>query len=215
MIPIPPNLINLSMEPMEFSKRIPMDINFEISHNSRADATGAGAERYFTGSVCSRGHMSDRYTSTGNCVECHVMRMGKRQQMPYDPSNEALIPKCLEGKPTLVPCLKCSRFPNNCKGKTQPTQLARATHAFPDHGHVSARAAREARVTVYRPDEPCGKCGRVSWRNLAGKCGECDADERMPWRAWTEEQKAANARAIADMLADPERHRRADEINRD
>lgn len=190
-----------------------MDINFEISHNSRSDATGAGAERYFTGSVCSRGHMSDRYTSTGNCVECHLMRVGKRQFIPTEPATESDIPACLKGKATLAPCLKCSRFPNNCNGKNVPTQLMRATQAFPDHGHVSARTAREAGVAIYRPEEPCGKCGRVSWRTLGGKCGECDADERMPYRNWTPAQHMQNERRVMDNIHDPRRIAAADEAN--
>lgn len=29
-----------------------------------------GLPRYFTGKICNRGHLSERYTSDGNCVEC-------------------------------------------------------------------------------------------------------------------------------------------------
>lgn len=143
------------------------------------------------------------------------MRVGKRQFVPTVPATESEIPGCLRGKATLAPCLKCSRFPNNCNGKNVPTQLMRASQAFPDHGHVSARAAREAGVSVYRPKEPCGVCGRVSWRTLGGKCGECDQDERRPWRNWTEEQKEANRRQIQANINDPERNRLADLANKD
>lgn len=191
-----------------------MDINFIISHNSQRAAMDAGVDRYFTGETCKRGHMSDRYTATANCVECHAMRSGRRQTVPIDP-HESPVPACLKGRATLAPCLKCARFSEPCKGRMQTTQLARATFAFPEHGHVSARAAREAGVGVYHPPEPCETCGRHSWRTLAGKCGECDADARMPWRTWTDEQKAANERAWRAAHSDPARIRAADEANKD
>ena len=37
---------------------------------SRSDAMRQGLKRYFTGIPCSRGHVSERYTSSAKCVEC-------------------------------------------------------------------------------------------------------------------------------------------------
>lgn len=36
----------------------------------RRDAAIMGLSKYFTGTVCNRGHLSERYVSTGQCVEC-------------------------------------------------------------------------------------------------------------------------------------------------
>ena len=36
----------------------------------RAQAKAQGLKRYFTGKQCPRGHIADRYTSTGNCTAC-------------------------------------------------------------------------------------------------------------------------------------------------
>ncbi len=36
----------------------------------RADAAAAGKTRYFTGAPCKRGHIAERQTSNGGCVEC-------------------------------------------------------------------------------------------------------------------------------------------------
>jgi len=41
---------------------------------SRTDAAAAGARFFYTGRPCTRGHDCLRYTSTGNCVECHRAR---------------------------------------------------------------------------------------------------------------------------------------------
>ncbi|RQO57988.1 hypothetical protein DBR47_14445 [Paucibacter sp. KBW04] len=37
---------------------------------SRAQATEAGAVRYFNGEPCPAGHIAARYTLSGYCVEC-------------------------------------------------------------------------------------------------------------------------------------------------
>lgn len=41
---------------------------------SAKEACLAGAPLYFTGKPCKAGHVSTRYTSTGNCVECTKIR---------------------------------------------------------------------------------------------------------------------------------------------
>lgn len=37
---------------------------------SRKEAKAVGALRYFTGKPCANGHVDERYTSTGQCLEC-------------------------------------------------------------------------------------------------------------------------------------------------
>jgi hypothetical protein len=37
---------------------------------SRKAASDVGMARYFTGAPCSRGHLTERYVSSGNCVKC-------------------------------------------------------------------------------------------------------------------------------------------------
>lgn len=38
---------------------------------TRAQAKRQGMKRYFTGKLCPRGHISERYVSAGSCCECH------------------------------------------------------------------------------------------------------------------------------------------------
>jgi hypothetical protein len=43
-----------------------------------------GLTRYFTGKPCSRNHLSERYVSTGGCIEClHPGAGGKRVKRSY------------------------------------------------------------------------------------------------------------------------------------
>lgn len=41
---------------------------------TRADAFAQGLKRFYTGRPCKFGHDSERFVSTGNCVECGAVR---------------------------------------------------------------------------------------------------------------------------------------------
>lgn len=41
---------------------------------SRKVAHVVGAKRFYTGKPCNQGHLSERYTSSGNCIECTTYR---------------------------------------------------------------------------------------------------------------------------------------------
>ena len=49
---------------------------------TRAEARVQGLIRYFTGKPCKRGHLSERHTSTGNCLECFRVTQRDREQSP-------------------------------------------------------------------------------------------------------------------------------------
>lgn len=58
----------------------------------RKQAKEQGLVKYFTGSVCPRGHISYRYVSTGGCCECCAQRA-------KDPTNLARLLKWRESNP--------------------------------------------------------------------------------------------------------------------
>ena len=47
---------------------------------SRKEAKEKGLVRYFTGKPCGKGHLSERFTSTKNCVTCHQERRRNNQK---------------------------------------------------------------------------------------------------------------------------------------
>lgn len=49
------------------------------NYDLRNSAALQGATRYMPPGPCKRGHMSERYTSTGGCVACQQMKVVKRQ----------------------------------------------------------------------------------------------------------------------------------------
>lgn len=49
---------------------------------SRAAAVDSGAVRYFTGAQCPAGHVAERYTLNGYCVECQkVAKRNNRRKV--------------------------------------------------------------------------------------------------------------------------------------
>ena len=44
------------------------------AHHERRDAKAAGKSRYFTGRPCKQGHIAERQTINGSCVECFRIR---------------------------------------------------------------------------------------------------------------------------------------------
>lgn len=69
---------------------------------TRAEARERGLTRYFTGRACPQGHISERYTSTGNCFDCQKARVAARspdQARAYSSEYAKRNPeKCREAK---------------------------------------------------------------------------------------------------------------------
>lgn len=80
--------------------RAPKKIRIE-KPNPRDEARSAGLLRYSTGQPCRNGHLAERLTSTGKCVECHRLRRirkyranlesERRKKRAYDEKNRGII----------------------------------------------------------------------------------------------------------------------------
>jgi hypothetical protein len=62
---------------------------------SRRDAHAKGLKRFFTGQLCQRGHLAERYTSNGCCVECQVYNTPNKSQGAARASNAGWPPRAL------------------------------------------------------------------------------------------------------------------------
>jgi hypothetical protein len=76
------------------------DADAPLTASSRAEAKSLGLKRYSTGAPCAQGHVADRFTSSGQCVEC-----AKAKGSAPD-SNPA------EGKPPMDDTAGASGAPN-------------------------------------------------------------------------------------------------------
>lgn len=57
---------------------------------NRKNAVLAGSKRYYTGKPCIQGHVAERFTTTGGCVECNSMRAKAFQSTARKVSNARL-----------------------------------------------------------------------------------------------------------------------------
>lgn len=57
---------------------------------SKEDAKKQGLRRYFTGSPCRKGHLSEKYTSDGGCIECAIERANTR----YASNRDVILKQC-------------------------------------------------------------------------------------------------------------------------
>lgn len=48
---------------------------------TRAQALAAGIGRYFTGKPCKNGHVAERYTLRGACVDCLEMHRKREEEL--------------------------------------------------------------------------------------------------------------------------------------
>jgi hypothetical protein len=63
----------------------------------RREAKALGMDKYDTGKPCRNGHLSDRYISNGECIECHKLKIKnydrKNSDKKYYEANKEEISK--------------------------------------------------------------------------------------------------------------------------
>ena len=206
---VAPENMKLLIEFLEFSKRLPLDIIAVTSHANRDDAARSGALKYFTGGLCRHGHMSDRWTSSGGCIECSPqvkLAAATRDAPPPASYSGPAIPPCLLiTRVAPAPCMKCPRhYTHECKGIQATNLLRRAQLSYPDFPPVGRADALRQGSTLYMPSEPCKACGVRVWRSVAnGVCAECNLRARNARRGFTghaDTSTISQARAAINVL---------------
>lgn len=141
---------------------------------SRAEAKRLELKRYFTGQPCKHGHIAERATVNGLCLECS--RLKRRAQYQADPQADLQRQKeYREAHPELQDKKRARRY------QADPELARRVELRATDK---SARAQARARgFTMYDSPRECGRCGTS--RRFAGdaKCVECNrlaCSQRVP-----------------------------------
>ncbi len=65
----------------------------------RSEAKQKGLSRYFTGKPCPRGHVCERWTDNGNCVDCRIKGLWRLKDSYDDDTGLKLCRKCDTRKP--------------------------------------------------------------------------------------------------------------------
>lgn len=147
---------------------------------TRAEAKRLGLKRYFPGSTCKHGHIAERLTINGSCVEC--VRLKAVAAYRANPEADLARQKLYRAAhPDLKARQKAKRLAEN------PALAAKLSLAAEDH---RARAEAQAQsATMYDSPRQCQKCGTARRFVRNGKCVECN---RIACSKRAEAQRAAN-----------------------
>lgn len=171
-----------ALEALPATGRVPLDIAMSVEFDNRIDAGKGDKLTYFTGKPCRQGHLSDRYTSTGNCTECQreaSLKAYQKARFGDVPEGDfPAIPECIAGKgeAKMLPCMTCPRMNDGCKGSQYSRVGNRAVMAFPDYPPLPRAIAKKRGYRVFMPSRACPQCGVRAWRTVReDKCCACGA----------------------------------------
>ena len=68
-----------TFEEIREALKVPRVHELDVPVISRIEARQKGVTRYFTGTRCKQGHVSERLTSSGSCIACDRIRYELRR----------------------------------------------------------------------------------------------------------------------------------------
>jgi hypothetical protein len=109
---------------------------------SRKDARSQGLKRYFTGDVCSNGHIDERFVSSGNCVQCTVQLNKPQNQTPeqIEKAEKARKDRYERTKDQIVERVKAWRLNNPDKKRATERQWRKK---YPEKARLKDKTAWE------------------------------------------------------------------------
>jgi len=148
-------------------------LSWRIAHEARRQARAKGESQFFTGRPCRNGHMSNRFTNDGGCVECNRMACLARHH------NSPRVPGSLP------------RFRRPLSEIREAAAQRKAAHAESVRWWHELKASRQAAFVSGAKTytgRPCPKGHDGTRYTSGGVCVECAAI-----RAASPEKKAYDA----------------------
>jgi len=131
----------------------------------RAEAKRLGHLRYFTGLPCISGHIAERLTINGSCVEC--TRLKRLAKYRADPAADLARQKEYRlAHPERAALARQDRHEKN-------PEMARRVQLSASDMQLRAAAA-ESGASMYESLRPCTTCGTARRFSSGGKCVECN-----------------------------------------
>lgn len=132
---------------------------------TRAQAKQSGALRYFTGGACKHGHVAERLTINGACVECS--RLARLARYRDDPAADLARQKIYR---EAHPERNAQRLEKRHAADPELAQRA----ARLDHELRLRADAESAGLSMYDSTRSCAKCETARRFVHDGKCVECN-----------------------------------------
>lgn len=120
-----------------------LDKTYDVAIEIRKEAKALGLKRYSPGYSCVRGHASDRWVSTGDCIACHNERYRDRywkgRERPI--SRMAVCPSCdvefvIDDRQSVYCSRKCSKRENRRRAKQRNRILLKAAKQILQQGEL-------------------------------------------------------------------------------
>ena len=118
---------------------------------TRKDALAQGLNRYFIGKPCKRGHVSEKYAKTGQCVKC----LSERAKRPEVRAQRALAMQCEKRQKQRKEYLAAYYLKNR-------KPLGRVFHETPIHAKIAVNLRNRINLALY------GKNKSASTQKLIG-----------------------------------------------
>jgi 5-methylcytosine-specific restriction endonuclease McrA len=131
---------------------------------TRAEAKASGLVRYFPGSTCKHGHVAERLTSNGSCLEC--CRLNTIAKYRADPAANLAKQRVVRQKP--------GYYERKLKKRHAADPALRSRVEMRKADGVARDLAQEAGGSMYESPRVCGKDGSYKRFTADGKCVECN-----------------------------------------
>lgn len=156
--------------------------------HTRTLAREAGAERYFTGKPCIRGHLSERTTHNGACIQCAVPRL--KEWRKRNPKSLLAQNKRSHKKNAIKLRARCRAYKKSNPQVTRAYNENRRARKAATNGAISSEqfeiilkkqkyrcswcAASIKKKAHMDHRVPLSKGGEHSIRNVVGSCPTCN-----------------------------------------
>jgi hypothetical protein len=122
---------------------------------SRDAAYSAGLARFFTGDVCLHGHLAERYTVSGSCVECHSIRRREFRAK----NRELVIAQRREYREANREKLRAQE---RARRAADPQSANRRTQAWRERNQEHLRAYDKARWAITKDEKLKTRAARLA-----------------------------------------------------
>ena len=145
---------------------------------TRSEAKRLGLNRYFTGQPCPSGHVAERRTRNGECVECarlaaHLRFSAKRDDPEFRKANAVRSTRNY---------VERTAGQRSARQKAVEEQIKLAAKLRPDLPILSRKEALSTGAAYYFEGRPCAK-GHLDKRLTSdAQCATCKAGSITTWR---------------------------------
>lgn len=149
---------------------------------TRSEARRLGLKIFFDGEECKKGHISDKYTETGSCLEC-IEERNQENKLQYEDRSKRFLEKKFQAKEAL----SFIRETLSEIDETVQAGLISNITCRTEDLDILPRSKRTAEILdeeYYDTGLPCEKNHLSKRFTKSGECVQCVIDRRVEYKPW-------------------------------